>query len=268
MSDNNSILKQVRVSVSILSADFSCLRKELKKYESADVDSIHLDIMDGHFVPNITFGPVVVKAIRSRTKLPLDAHLMIEEPERYIDVFIKAGADIITIHSECFGRLKKHCSGKGREQSSSCYPVPEADPPLADKFPKELKSLDVKAVLAVLRTIKQKGKKAGITFNPGSVLCLDNRLLDEVDEVLIMSVNPGFAGQEFHREVLPKIKALRRVFKGDIKVDGGINEKTAPDAVKAGANILVTASYFFNAPDPKKAVEGLKNSHRLFIKER
>jgi ribulose-phosphate 3-epimerase len=236
-------MPNIQVSASILSADFACLRKAIKKCEDAGIDSIHLDIMDGHFVPNITFGPVVVKAIRSRTKLPLDAHLMIENPDWYIDDFINAGADIISVHIECFGKLKKHCQGLG-------------------KFPKEIESLDEAKLLSVIKKIKSIGKKAGLAFNPGSPLCLSKEILNELDEVLIMSVNPGFAGQGFMPEVLPKIKELRKIYKGDIKVDGGINDKTASEVIRAGANILVTASYFFSASDPKKALELLKNNYR------
>ncbi|MFH1230556.1 MAG: ribulose-phosphate 3-epimerase [Planctomycetota bacterium] len=233
-------MPNIQVSASILSADFSCLKKALQKCEDAGVDSIHLDIMDGHFVPNITFGPVVVKAIRPHTKLPMDAHLMTENPEWYIDDFAKAGTDIISVHIECFGKLKKHCQGLG-------------------KFPKEIESLDEEKLLSVIKKIKLTGKKTGITFNPGSALCVTDKILKELDEVLIMSVNPGFAGQGFMPEVLPKIRELRKIYKGDIKVDGGINDKTAPEAIRAGANILVTASYFFGSDNPKKAVENLKN---------
>lgn len=234
-------MPNIQVSASILSADFACLSKAIKKCEDAGIDSIHLDIMDGHFVPNITFGPVVIKAIRPLTKLPMDAHLMIENPDWYIDDFAKAGADIISVHIECFGKLRKHCQGLG-------------------KFPKEIESLDEAKLLSVIKKIKSTGKKASITFNPGSSLCVTDKILKELDEVLIMSVNPGFAGQGFMPEALPKIRELRKIYKGDIKVDGGINDKTAPEAVRAGANVLVTASYFFNATDPKKAVQILKSA--------
>lgn len=241
----------VQVSASILSADFSCLNKALERCHSSGIDSLHLDIMDGHFVPNISFGPVVIKALRPLTKLPMDAHLMIENPgwdarpsnraDWYIEEFAKAGADIITVHAECFGKLKPHCAGPG-------------------KFPKEIESLDEARLLSVIRQIKSFGKKAGLAFNPGSPMCATDKILKELDEVLIMSVNPGFSGQGFMPEALPKISQLRQIFEGDIRVDGGINDKTAPDAVKAGANILVTASYFFGAQDPAKAVQILKSA--------
>ncbi|MBI5779450.1 MAG: ribulose-phosphate 3-epimerase [Planctomycetes bacterium] len=232
-------MPEIKVSASILSADFSCLKKALERCQSSGVDSLHMDIMDGHFVPNISFGPVVIKALRPLTKLPMDAHLMIENPEWYIEEFAKAGADIITVHAECFGKLKAHCAGLG-------------------KFPKEIESLDEARLLSVIRQIKSVGKKAGLAFNPGSPMCATDKILKELDEITIMSVNPGFSGQGFMPEALPKIKELRQIFKGDIRVDGGINDKTAPEAIKAGANILVTASYFFGSEDPKKAVETLR----------
>ena len=237
-------MPEIKVSASILSADFSCLQKALERCQSSGVDSLHMDIMDGHFVPNISFGPVVIKALRPLTKLPMDAHLMIENPGWYIEEFAKAGADIITVHAECFGKLKAHCAGLGQ-------------------FPKEIESLDEARLLSVIRQIKKAGPpdraiRAGLAFNPGSPMCATDKILKELDEVTIMSVNPGFSGQGFMPEALSKIRELRQIFKGDIGVDGGINEKTAGAAIDAGANILVTASYFFGSKDPKKAVETLR----------
>jgi len=234
-------MHKIQVAASVLSADFSCLREELAKCEAAGVDQIHLDIMDGHFVPNISFGPVLIKSIRKYAKLPMDCHLMIENPEWYIKDFIQAGVDIIQVHAECFGKLKPACQGLG-------------------KWPKEIESLDEAKLLPVLKQVKGAGKKFGITFNLGSVVNISPGLLKELDEVLFMSVNPGFSGQVFNAEVLNKVRELRKTYAGDIRIDGGVNDKTAPEAVKAGVNILVTASYFFSAPDPKKAVEILKNS--------
>jgi len=242
-------MPEIKVSASILSADFSCLKKALERCQASGVDSLHMDIMDGHFVPNISFGPVVIKALRPLTQLPMDAHLMIENPgwdarpsnraDWYIEEFAKAGADIITVHAECFGKLKAHCAGLG-------------------KFPKEIESLDEARLLSVIKQIKSAGKKAGLAFNPGSPMCATDKILKELDEVTIMSVNPGFSGQGFMPEALSKIRELRQIFKGDIRVDGGINDKTAGAAIDAGANILVTASYFFGSKDPKKAVETLR----------
>ncbi|MBI4712107.1 MAG: ribulose-phosphate 3-epimerase [Planctomycetes bacterium] len=228
---------KIQVGASILSADFAHLSDELKKCEKAGIDSIHLDIMDGHFVPNITFGAPLVKKIRAYTSLSFDAHLMIESPARFINDFIKVGVDGITVHVECFGELRPACQGW--------------------KFPKEITSLDATQIRPVLKMIKSAGKKAFVALNPGTPLCI-NEILGEIDGVLIMSVNPGFAGQSFNRTVLSKITALRTKYQGDIQVDGGVNDQTAPEVIKAGANLLVTASYFFNAPDKAKAVIGLK----------
>ncbi|MEK7449743.1 MAG: ribulose-phosphate 3-epimerase [Planctomycetota bacterium] len=236
-------MKKIKIAASILSADFSRLADEIKKVEQAGVDQIHLDIMDGHFVPNISFGPVIVKAIRPLTRLPLDAHLMIESPDLYLDEFIKAGADIITVHAECYGELRPHS-----------HPALKRD----NKFPKEIQSLDTKKITRDLKRIRDQGRQSGVSLNPGTPLCIQEILM-EVDEVLIMSVNPGFSGQPFMNSVLPKITALRKIYQGNIKIDGGINNETAPRAVKAGANILVTASYFFSAANHKKLVQDLKN---------
>jgi len=231
--------RKIKVSASILSADFADLKNEIKKCESSGVDMIHLDVMDGHFVPNITIGQVLLEAIRSHTKLPLDAHLMIENPGMYIDKFINAGADIVTLHAECYGRLTAASNGLG-------------------KFPKELEKFDAQAARRDIQRIKKLGKKAALTLNPGTPLCIQD-CLDDLDMVLIMSVNPGFAGQRFMPSALPKISALRKIFTKDIEVDGGINEDTAKEAVRAGANILATASYFFQSEDPKNLVDRLKN---------
>jgi len=230
---------KIKISASILSADFGDLKNEIKKCETAGVDMLHLDVMDGHFVPNITIGPVLLEAIRPLTKLPLDAHLMIENPGMYIDKFIAAGADIITLHAECYGKLTAASNDLG-------------------KFPKELEKFDAEAARQDIKRIKARGKKAALTLNPGTPLCIQD-CLDELDLVLIMSVNPGFAGQKFMPVVLPKITQLRKIFPKDIEVDGGINEETAPEAVKAGANILATASYFFKSPDPANLVKKLKS---------
>lgn len=209
----------IKVSPSILSADFSCLAEELKKIKASGADLIHVDVMDGHFVPNITVGPVVVKDIKRHTDLPLDVHLMIENPQNLIDSFVQAGSDMITLHIETIG---------------------------------------VSAIKHQVSRLKLNGIKTGVSLNPGTELEKIKELLGVVDFVLVMSVNPGFSGQEFMPEVLPKIKALRSLFKGDIAVDGGINDITAKEAVNAGANILAAGSYIFKAKDYADAIRRLK----------
>jgi len=212
---------KVKVAPSILSADFSCLAKEIKKVELAGADMLHIDVMDGHFVPNITIGPVVVKYIRRVTRLPLDVHLMIENPERFIAAFVSAGSDMITLHIETVSKSK------------------------------------IKIQRAKLNA---KGVKLGLSLNPATPLVKIKDVLNLVDFVLVMSVNPGFGGQAFIPKALAKIKQLRSIYDGDIAVDGGINEKTAKQAVKAGANILAAGSYIFGAKDVKSAIERIRNA--------
>jgi len=212
---------KIKVAPSVLSADFSCLDREIKKVELAGADMLHIDIMDGHFVPNITIGPVVVSHIRKVTKLPLDVHLMIENPEKLIDSFVRAGSDMITLHIETITKLK-------------------------------LKRQKAK--------LSAKGVKLGISLNPATPLSKIKDVLGLVDFVLVMSVNPGFSGQAFISGVLPKIRQLRSIFKGDIAVDGGINDKTAKQVIKAGANILAVGSYVFTAKDAKLAIERIRNA--------
>lgn len=213
----------VKIAPSILSADFRELGNEIRKVEAAGADLIHIDVMDGHFVPNITIGPLVVKACRKITKLPLDVHLMIENPDRYIPDFAKAGADIITVHVETS------------------------------------KNLD-----SDLELISRNGVKAGVVVNPATPVEAVFHVLDKVAMVLLMSVNPGFEGQKFMPEVLPKIKALksevvRRQLSVDIEVDGGINLDTYKEVVKAGANVLVAGSAVFYAPDYQAVIKQLKS---------
>ncbi|OGW92525.1 MAG: ribulose-phosphate 3-epimerase, partial [Omnitrophica bacterium RIFCSPLOWO2_12_FULL_45_13] len=202
---------------SILSADFSKLGQEIKDVEKAGADWIHVDVMDGHFVPNITIGPIVVKSIRPVTKLPIDVHLMIKSPEKYIESFVKAGADFITFHSEI------------------------------EKDPKE-----------VIKLIRYYKKKVGISIKPKTDLISIENVFSMVDMVLIMTVEPGFGGQGFILDCLPKIEELRKIFKKDIEVDGGVNEMTARDCLKSGANVLVAGSYVFGAKDYALAINKLR----------
>ena len=211
-----------RIAPSILSADFRQLEAEIKKVEAAGADFIHIDVMDGHFVPNITMGPLIVKAVRQCTKLPLDVHLMIENPDRYIPDFAKAGADIITIQVEAS-----------------------------------------KSLVEDIDLIKRHNVLAGVVINPTTSLDKVFPVLERIALVLLMTVNPGFAGQKFMREVLPKIKELRqnverRALSVDIEVDGGINLETAPEAIKAGANILVAGSAIFCSTDPAGVIKKLR----------
>lgn len=214
----------VKLAPSILSADFGCLRSEIEKVERCGLEMLHLDVMDGHFVPNITFGPGLVRALRPFSKMIFDVHLMIEKPERYIQDFARAGADYLTVHAEATCHLHR-----------------------------------------VLAQIREQGVKAGVALNPATPLSAVEWVLPLVDMVLIMSVNPGFGGQKFIPEVLPKIRALKamleeRNLRIPIQVDGGIGPETAPLVVEAGAEILVAGSAVFGQPDVAQAVEKILKS--------
>jgi len=212
---------KIKIAPSILSADFSCLGEEIKRVEKAGADMLHIDVMDGHFVPNITIGPVVVKCIRKCTKLPLDVHLMIENPQKYIDTFIDAGSDMITVHIETI-------SDSGLKMQK--------------------------------RKLKSRGIKFGVSLNPATSVARIKSVLKYADFILVMSVNPGFGGQSFIPAAISKIKELRAIFKGDISVDGGINELTAQSVIRAGANVLAAGSYIFGAKDKRKAIERIRNA--------
>ena len=231
--------KPIQISASILCADFTQLGREIRKCEEAGVDMLHVDVMDGHFVPNISIGKVIVEAIRPLTKLPIETHLMIESPGRYLDDYMAAGADIISIHAECYGSRRKGC----RELT---------------QYPKEVDAVDIDKARRDIEKIKRKKRKAFLAVNPGTPLCF-KPLLDELEGILIMSVNPGFAKQSFMPAVMAKVRALRKIFHGRIEIDGGINASTARRAVKAGADILATASYFFGSKNPRQAVDDLKS---------
>ena len=217
-------MKNIQISPSILSADFSQLGNEIKRLEEGGADMIHVDVMDGHFVPNLTIGPPVIKALRKHCSLKFDVHLMISPVHKYIEAYADAGADIITIHPEATQNLRES-----------------------------------------VQTIKNLSKKVGVSLNPESKIELINNFLDQVDLVLIMSVNPGFGGQKFMPEVLDKIKKLKKIQQErnlhfDIEIDGGINFENCKIAVEAGANILVSGTTVFksNGGNIKKNIDLLK----------
>ena len=214
----------VKIAPSILSADFSRLGEEVKAVEEAGADWIHVDVMDGKFVPNITIGPLVVESLRKVTELPLDVHLMIENADQYIEDFASAGADIISVHAEACPHLHR-----------------------------------------TIESIKENGVKAGVVLNPATTLFALDEIIEQVDMVLLMSVNPGFGGQKFIGSVLSKIELLRNTLNEsgvelDLEVDGGIKPDNAATIKKAGANVLVAGSAIFGCDDYKKAIEALRSA--------
>ena len=224
--------KAIKIAPSILSADFACLAQQIREAEAAGADYIHVDVMDGHFVPNITVGPLVVKALRRITSLPLDVHLMVENPEQFLEEFSNAGADIITVHWEACPHLHRS-----------------------------------------LEKIKRMGKKAGVSINPATPVWVLEEIIGEVDLVLAMTVNPGFGGQKLIPSTLTKVEKLRKMIseKGlatEIEVDGGINEETAPAAVRAGAQILVAGAAVFESPwGIREAIQRIRAAVEAALKE-
>jgi ribulose-phosphate 3-epimerase len=214
---------KIKIAPSILSADFSKLGQELRKIKQAGADLVHVDVMDGHFVPNITIGPVVVKFMRQVTPLALDVHLMIQDPVKYLEAFVRAGSDMITVHAE---------------------------------------TVNLKQLQAIAGELKKNKVKLGISLNPETPLARIKPMLGLADFVLVMSVHPGFGGQDFIPSAVDKIRQLRAIFTKDIAVDGGINALTAGLAKKAGANILVAGSYLFKAKNMKQAINSLRKNRR------
>ncbi|MBI5875196.1 MAG: ribulose-phosphate 3-epimerase [Deltaproteobacteria bacterium] len=211
-----------KIAPSILSADFTKLAKEIKAVEDAKADYIHIDVMDGHFVPNITIGPFIVEAVRKATRLPLDVHLMIENPDKFIPDFAKAGSDIITVHAETCRHLHR-----------------------------------------TVQYIKEQGIRAGVSLNPTTPVHALDHILGDIDLVLVMTVNPGFSGQGFIDNCLPKIERLRRMidegnYRAELEVDGGIKISNIGAVAKAGADVFVAGSAIFGSENYKKTISAMR----------
>lgn len=214
----------VKIAPSILSANFTALLDDVLKVEQAGAEYLHIDVMDGHFVPNITIGPLIVKALRPKSNMLFDVHLMIENPGLYIEEFIHAGAELVTVHAESVNHLHR-----------------------------------------TVALIKEKGARAGVALNPATSPAVIEYILPLLDLVLLMTVNPGFGGQAFIPEVLPKIAVVRNMIereglRAEIQVDGGINQQTAAAVVKAGANVLVAGSAIFGKEDIALAVRQIRKA--------
>jgi ribulose-phosphate 3-epimerase len=215
----------ILVAPSILSADFANLGKEIERAEQAHADWIHVDVMDGHFVPNLTIGAPVIKSLRKRTKLPLDVHLMITDPDRYLDDFVSAGSDYITVHAEACTHLQRSVTH-----------------------------------------IRQSGKKAGVALNPATPPDVLQYVLNDIDLVLVMTVNPGFGGQKFIEAVVPKIKIIKEMLERAerkdvlISVDGGVTSETAKHAIESGATVMVAGNSVYGAQNIEKAIADIRSA--------
>ena len=215
----------MKIAPSILSADFAALGEAIARVEAAGADLLHVDVMDGHFVPNLTIGPPVIESVRKRTRLPLDVHLMIEEPERWVETYVKAGADYVTVHAEACAHLER-----------------------------------------ALAMIREAGARAGVALNPSTPPEVLQYVLDDLDLVLVMSVNPGFGGQSFIPTAYEKIRRLRAMLADRpvlISVDGGVKTDNAGLLAQAGADVLVAGSAVFGAPDPGAALAALRSASEV-----
>ena len=215
----------MKIAPSILSADFAALGEAIARVEAAGADQLHVDVMDGHFVPNLTIGPPVIESIKKRTRLPLDVHLMIEEPERWVETYARAGADLITVHAEATVHLQR-----------------------------------------LLAQIRETGARAGVALNPSTSPAVLEYVLDDLDLVLVMSVNPGFGGQAFIPTTYAKVRQMRDLLLNrppEVSVDGGVKLNNAADLAAAGADVLVAGSAIFEAPDPAQAVRSLRSASEV-----
>src|SRR6202795_3887504 len=216
----------MKIAPSILSADFAALGEAVARVEAGGADQLHVDVMDGRFVPNITIGPPVIESIRKRTRLPLDVHLMIVEPERYIETFVRAGADLVTVHAEACTHLNR-----------------------------------------ILHQIREAGAKAGVALNPSTPPEAIEWVLDDLDLILVMSVNPGFGGQSFIPSSYAKVRQIRTLVGPrpiDVSVDGGANRETAGALAQAGVSTLVAGSAIYGAQDPAQAVRDLRTASEAY----
>jgi len=215
--------RPVLIAPSLLACDFSRLAEEIRHVEEAGADWLHVDVMDGHFVPNLTIGPVVVEAIRRASRIPVDVHLMIEHPEEYLSPFIDAGAHVLTAHVEAPGLR------------------------------------DERVARETLEAIRRAGVRAGLSLRPRTPAKALTPFLDVLDLILVMTVEPGFGGQAFLPDVVPKVRQLREAFAGDIAVDGGINAQTGWACRQAGANVVVAGTYVFHAVSYRDAIDSLRS---------